>query len=149
MNDLIRRYGTSITALMCLLVAFWLVMLVIIPNITLFEQSFRPYLPVVDIGGPRDTYSLNNYAKVFDGRIEKVVLWNDLYHPSPCDDLWPDNLVFDCRHRGLLCAGLSFGVFHGENCQSQIAAHAAVAAIHPAVGVRSAARFCVVDYIGT
>ncbi|MDZ7906502.1 MAG: ABC transporter permease [Cypionkella sp.] len=53
MNDLIRRYGTSITALMCLLVAFWLVMLVIVPNITLFEQSFRPYLPVIDIGGPK------------------------------------------------------------------------------------------------
>jgi spermidine/putrescine transport system permease protein len=49
-------------------------MLVIVPNITLFEQSFRPYLPVVDIGGPLDTYSLNNYAKVFDGNIETSLL---------------------------------------------------------------------------
>lgn len=73
MNDLIRRYGITITALMCLLVAFWLVMLVIVPNITLFEQSFRPYLPVVDIGGPRDVYSLGNYAKVFDGSIERSI----------------------------------------------------------------------------
>jgi spermidine/putrescine transport system permease protein len=60
--------------LIVLLVAFWLVMLVIVPNITLFEQSFRPYLPVVDIGGPLDTYSLNNYAKVFDGNIETSLL---------------------------------------------------------------------------
>ena len=71
MNDLIRRYGVTITALMCLLVAFWLVMLVIVPNITLFEQSFRPYLPVVEVGGPKDVYSLGNYAKVFDGSIER------------------------------------------------------------------------------
>ena len=71
MNDLIRRYGVTITALMCLLVAFWLVMLVVVPNITLFEQSFRPYLPVVDVGGPKDVYSLRNYAKVFDGSIER------------------------------------------------------------------------------
>lgn len=71
MQDLIRRYGITITTLMCLLVAFWLVMLVIVPNITLFEQSFRPYLPVVDVGGPRDVYSLGNYAKVFDGSIER------------------------------------------------------------------------------
>ena len=71
MSDLIRRYGVTITALMCLLVAFWLVMLVIVPNITLFEQSFRPYLPVVDVGGPKDFYSLGNYAKVFDGSIER------------------------------------------------------------------------------
>jgi spermidine/putrescine transport system permease protein len=71
MSDLIRRYGATITALMCLLVAFWLVMLVIVPNITLFEQSFRPYLPVVEVGGPKDFYSLGNYAKVFDGSIEQ------------------------------------------------------------------------------
>ena len=71
MSDLIRRYGVTITALMCLLVVFWLVMLVIVPNITLFEQSFRPYLPVVDVGGPKDVYSLGNYAKVFDGSIER------------------------------------------------------------------------------
>ena len=73
MNDLIRRYGVTITALMCLLVAFWLVMLVIVPNITLFEQSFRPYLPVVDVGGPKDVYGLGNYAKVFEGTIEQAI----------------------------------------------------------------------------
>jgi len=71
MQDMLRRYGTGLTLAICLLVAFWLVMLVIVPNITLFEQSFRPYLPVVDVGGPRDTYSFNNYLKVFDGNVEK------------------------------------------------------------------------------
>jgi spermidine/putrescine transport system permease protein len=55
-------------------VAFWLLILVIIPNITLFESSFRPYLPVTEIGGPRDTYSVNNYLKVFDGMIETSIL---------------------------------------------------------------------------
>lgn len=71
MQDMLRRYGTGLTVAMCLLVAFWLLVLVILPNMTLFEQSFRPYLPVVEIGGPRDTYSLNNYMKVFDGLVEK------------------------------------------------------------------------------
>ncbi len=71
MQDLLRRYGPGLTLTMCLLVAFWLVMLVIVPNITLFEQSFRPYLPVVEVGGPRDTYSFDNYLKVFDGNVDK------------------------------------------------------------------------------
>lgn len=71
MQDLIRRYGAGLTGLICLIVAFWLLMLVIIPNITLFESSFRPYLPVTEIGGPKDTYSVNNYMKVFDGQIER------------------------------------------------------------------------------
>ena len=42
MQDLVRRYGPGLSGLIVLLVAFWLVMLVIVPNITLFEQSFRP-----------------------------------------------------------------------------------------------------------
>lgn len=71
---MLRRYGPGLTLLICLLVAFWLVMLVIVPNITLFEQSFRPYLPVTEIGGPRDVYSVNNYMKVFDGSVQKSLL---------------------------------------------------------------------------
>lgn len=63
MGHLIRRYGPGLTAAFVLLTAFWLLMLVILPNVTLFEASFRPYLPVVEIGGPRDIYSLDNYAK--------------------------------------------------------------------------------------
>lgn len=64
---MLRRYGSGLTLLICLLVAFWLLMLVIVPNITLFEQSFRPYLPVTEIGGPKDVYSLDNFLKVFNG----------------------------------------------------------------------------------
>lgn len=71
MQDMFRRYGHGLTLIICLLVAFWLLMLVIVPNITLFEQSFRPYLPVTEIGGPKDTYSFGNYLKVFDGAVEK------------------------------------------------------------------------------
>lgn len=70
MQDLLRRYGPGLSGLIVLLVAFWLIMLVIMPNITLFEQSFRPYLPVAEVGGPRDVYSLGNYAKVFDGLVQ-------------------------------------------------------------------------------
>lgn len=74
MQDLLRRYGPGLTLIMGLMVAFWLLMLVIIPNMTLFEQSFRPYLPVREVGGPNDTYSLDNYLKVFDGTIERSFL---------------------------------------------------------------------------
>jgi spermidine/putrescine transport system permease protein len=74
MQELLRRYGSGLTLIMCLLVAFWLLMLVIVPNITLFEQSFRPYLPVSEIGGPRDVYSANNYLKVFEGQVTSSLL---------------------------------------------------------------------------
>jgi spermidine/putrescine transport system permease protein len=70
MEDLIRRYGTGLTAVFCLLVLFWILVLVILPNFTMFEQSFRPYLPVVDIGGPKDVYGFANYGKILDNPIE-------------------------------------------------------------------------------
>lgn len=72
MQDMLRRYGSSLTAAFVALVAFWLLVLVILPNLTLFEQSFRPYLPVVDVGGPKDTYSFDNYAKF----LNNPVVWN-------------------------------------------------------------------------
>ncbi len=52
------------------LTGFWLLVLVILPQLYLFENSFRPYLPLVDVGGPKDVYSLNNYANVFSNSTD-------------------------------------------------------------------------------
>jgi spermidine/putrescine transport system permease protein len=70
MQDLLRRYGGTLTGAFMLLTAFWLLALVILPNVTLFEASFRPYLPIVDIGGPRDFYSLSNYQKFINNPVD-------------------------------------------------------------------------------
>ena len=70
MHDLVRRYGKGLTTAFCLLVAFWIVVLVILPNFAMFEQSFRPYIPAADVGGPLDTYSFKNYLKILDNPIE-------------------------------------------------------------------------------
>lgn len=88
MQDMLRRYGPGLSLLICLLVAFWLVMLVIVPNITLFEQSFRPYLPVVDVGGPKDVYSFANYMKVFDGSVDRTFLGMTLSIPVHVYTFW-------------------------------------------------------------
>lgn len=73
MQDLLRRYGTGLTALFIGLTVFWLAVLVLLPNFTLFESSFRPYLPLVDVGGPLDTYSVDNYMKVFGNQVDTTL----------------------------------------------------------------------------
>ena len=70
MGDLLRRYGTGLTAAFVLLTAFWLLILLILPNLTMFESSFRPYLPVTEIGGPKDIYSLQNYTSILENPVE-------------------------------------------------------------------------------
>lgn len=73
MQDLLRRYGKGLTATFCLLVAFWIVVLIVLPNFAMFEQSFRPYLPAVEVGGEKDVYSLNNYGKIFTNPIDSTI----------------------------------------------------------------------------
>jgi spermidine/putrescine transport system permease protein len=66
MQDILRRYGTGLTAVIILLTAFWILILLILPNVTMMESSFRPYLPVTEVGGPKDVYSLANYTSIFE-----------------------------------------------------------------------------------
>ena len=74
MQDLLRRYGMGLTAIFVGLTFFWLAMLVLMPNFTMLESSFRPYLPLVDVGGPLDTYSADNYMKVFGNEVDTTLL---------------------------------------------------------------------------
>ncbi|HVM84183.1 MAG TPA: ABC transporter permease [Candidatus Binatia bacterium] len=67
MHELLRRYGVTLSAVIICLVGFWLLCLVVLPNITLLQFSFRPYLPVDQLGGPDDHYTLKNYATFLSG----------------------------------------------------------------------------------
>jgi len=80
MSELLRRYGVPLTAIFAALTAFWLLALVVLPDLYLFENSFRPYLPVVDVGGPKDVYSLDNYLTFFQSPIHiRVFFWTIIY----------------------------------------------------------------------
>ena len=80
MGDLLRRYGTTLTTIFAALTAFWLLALVVLPDLYLFENSFRPYLPIAEMGGPKDFYSLNNYLTFFNSPIHiQVFIWTIVY----------------------------------------------------------------------
>jgi len=82
MGELYRRYGTTLTFIMIALTAFWLLALVVIPNLVLFQFSFKPYLPVTEIGGPRDVYSLNNYLTFFRSPIHINIFFLTVLYSS-------------------------------------------------------------------
>ncbi len=80
MREMLRRYGALLTGVFALLTGFWLLALVVLPDLYLFENSFRPYLPVSDVGGPKDFYSFNNYLTFFTSPIHiQVFVWTVLY----------------------------------------------------------------------
>lgn len=82
MSELYRRYGKVLTLIMILLTAFWLLALVIIPNIVLFEFSFKPYLPVDQLGGPLDFYSLKNYETFVYSPIHIRIFFQTVLYSS-------------------------------------------------------------------
>jgi spermidine/putrescine transport system permease protein len=82
MSELLRRYGTGLTAILIVIAAFWLLMLVLLPYIYLFENSFRPYLPVTEVGGPKDFYSFRNYATFFESPIHIQVFGTTILYSA-------------------------------------------------------------------
>ncbi len=82
MRELTRRYGLGLSWSFAALTAFWLLALVILPNITLFESSFRPYLPLKEVGGPKDVYSVDNYQTFFESPIHIRVFLQTVVYSS-------------------------------------------------------------------
>ena len=82
MSELYRRYGKPLSYLMVLLTAFWLLALVVIPNLVLFQFSFKPYLPVDQLGGPLDVYSLRNYETFLNSPIHINVFFLTVLYSS-------------------------------------------------------------------
>jgi spermidine/putrescine transport system permease protein len=81
MHDLLRRYGKGLTWTFIGLTFFWLIILVVLPDFKLLESSFRPYLPVNEIGGPKDVYSFNNYLQIFGNEVDFSLF--GLHFPLP------------------------------------------------------------------
>jgi spermidine/putrescine transport system permease protein len=82
MGELYRRYGSALTFAMITLTSFWLLALVIIPNLVLFQFSFKPYIPVDQLGGPLDVYSVNNYLTFFESPIHIQIFFLTVLYSS-------------------------------------------------------------------
>ncbi|MCW6510527.1 ABC transporter permease [Lichenifustis flavocetrariae] len=82
MTALVQRYGGALTGIIIALTAFWLLAMVILPNLILLEFSFRPYIPVDQMGGPNDHYTLANYATFFTSPIHLQIFGLTVFYSS-------------------------------------------------------------------
>jgi len=69
MSELLKRYGKLLTAYMVLASLVWIVFMVILPYFLMVDYSFHPNLLPDEIGGPKDHYTLENYATLFRNSI--------------------------------------------------------------------------------
>lgn len=67
LRSFFNRNGVGMGLIMLGLVLFWTVGLIILPQISMLDFSFRPNLPPPEYGGPRDVYTLENYRYLIFG----------------------------------------------------------------------------------
>ncbi|MEY4090854.1 MAG: hypothetical protein RLZZ496_36 [Pseudomonadota bacterium] len=56
-----ERNGTPVAIYLIVAVAFWALFMIVLPQLFMVEMSFRPKLPPVEMGGPKDFYTFQNY----------------------------------------------------------------------------------------
>jgi len=75
----VQKNGLAISAYLLIFTIGWIVFMIILPQLYMFDFSFRHNLPPPDIGGPADTYTLKNYKYLIFGRESDSDLFNWLH----------------------------------------------------------------------
>ena len=67
MNNFYKKNGPVIATFFLVSIIFWLVFLIVIPQLYMLDLSFRPNLPPLLRGGPDDVYTLTHYKHFLYG----------------------------------------------------------------------------------
>lgn len=67
MNSFYKKNGPVIATFFLVAIIFWLVFLIVIPQLYMLDLSFRPNLPPLLRGGPDDAYTLTHYKHFLYG----------------------------------------------------------------------------------
>ena len=67
MNSFYKKNGPVIATLFLVAIIFWLIFLIVIPQLYMLDLSFRPNLPPLLRGGPDDVYTLTHYKHFLYG----------------------------------------------------------------------------------
>ena len=67
MNSFYKKNGPVIATFFLVAIIFWLVFLIVIPQLYMLDLSFRPNLPPLLRGGPDDVYTLAHYKHFLYG----------------------------------------------------------------------------------
>ena len=67
MNSFYKKNGPVIATFFLVAIIFWLVFLIVIPQLYMLDLSFRPNLPPLLRGGPDDVYTLTHYKHFIYG----------------------------------------------------------------------------------
>ena len=81
-QDAIRQFGNFGVLLILGTVGFWVIFMILLPQLIMLDYSFRPFLPLRKIGGPEDVYTLKNYIVLFTNEFHRAIfiktIWSSI-----------------------------------------------------------------------
>jgi spermidine/putrescine transport system permease protein len=75
----LQRNGAAVASYLVVGVGLWAVFMIVLPQLFMVEMSFRPKLPPVEVGGPKDLYTLENYHYFLYGSTTSSASWNTVH----------------------------------------------------------------------
>lgn len=60
-RNFFERNGVGLGTFLLVAVGFWVIVLIILPQLSMLDFSFRHHLPPPEMGGPKDTYTIEHY----------------------------------------------------------------------------------------
>ena len=78
-REAVRTFGSFGMIFILLTVGTWLIFMIIIPQVIMLDFSFRPLLPLRDIGGPKDVYTLKNYIVLFSTPLHRAIFLKTIW----------------------------------------------------------------------
>ena len=66
----IQRNGIALGVFLFTAVAFWVFIMILLPQLTMVDFSFRHNLPPQELGGPKDTYTTEHYEFMVYGSAQ-------------------------------------------------------------------------------
>lgn len=78
-KQLTARFGGPMTLVVLLLLWFWLIVLVLLPQLIMIDYSFKPNLIPDQYGGPQDVYTLGNYQTLINNDIHRTIFFKTIW----------------------------------------------------------------------
>jgi spermidine/putrescine transport system permease protein len=73
------RNGWPVAIFLIVAVAFWALVMIVLPSLYMIDYSFHPKLPPSQRGGPKDIYTLANYRYFLFGSPDDTSQWNSTH----------------------------------------------------------------------
>ena len=78
-KNALRDLGKIGVAYIIITVGTWLVFMILIPQLIMFDYSLRPMLALRDIGGPKDVWTLKNYIVFFTNKLHMAIFFKTIW----------------------------------------------------------------------